>query len=290
MKDLSEAYEVLGLPEGADNEEVEKRYDLLLRQVISQQRRGEVTIDETKVHRAYNLILDIERKKKAEQFYEEKYGKHRKHAKTAEKIDHFLQYYKFHTIGAIILVIIIIFSVKGYMDQRAEKIRLANLPPANVEVVFFGEYNMYYEPPIDEILLEQFPDWQRIETDIVFVPLDPRDEFEMAMLQRSVITLMSEKPEIFIMDRENFEKNVRLGLFVKLDEIFMGTNNILSDPDRIVYARGEEDVIDHAYGIDISDNLAPLLPGLGQDMVAGISIHADEKMYNALQFIRKFMD
>lgn len=289
MKDLSEAFAALGLPEDASKEDIEKRYDLLLRQARSQQRRGEQIIDEALVHKAYNFILDIERKKRAEEFYEATYGKHKKYAHTAEKIDHFFQYYKLHVIGAIIVAIVIAFSIKGYLDQRAEKIRLANLPPASVSVHFFGEYNMYYEEPFDEMLVAYFPDWERIEADISFVPLEPRDEFEIAMLQKSVITLMSEKPEIFIMDRGNFEKNAFMGLFVKLDELFMGTNNLLTNPDQIVYAQGDDDLIEHAYGIDVTAKMAEVLPGLGREYIAGVSVHADENIYNALRFIKTFM-
>lgn len=283
--DLNKAYEALGLPVDASREDIEHRYGLLMRQARAQQRRGEVTIDEAAVHRAYRLIIEEQRRQAIEQYELEKYGSD-KRAQTAEKVDHFIHYYKFHVIFAIIALILIIMGVKSYLDKSAEKARLAALPPAEVSVIFMGHFAANF-PDIEETLLSFFPNWLRIDAQIHYVTVEPRDQYEIAMLQKSVITLMSERPDIYIMDRANFERVAKQGLFIPLEGIYMGGNDVLADKGNILYLRAEDDTKEHAYGVYLR-NMPDMIPGLGYEMIAGITVHS-ENTSNALKFMKQFM-
>ena len=104
MEDLKQAYELLGLQEGADREEVEKRYFLLIRRTRTSKQRAEATgqADVSSspsledVNHAYKLILAAEDQKTNEAFNVNAYGKYKKMAGSAAKVDHFFSYYKFH--------------------------------------------------------------------------------------------------------------------------------------------------------------------------------------------------
>lgn len=289
MNNLEEAFKALGLPSDASREEIEKRYDLLLRQARAQQRRGEVIIDEALVHRAYRAINEQHLKEASQQYYLKNYGSDEKGARTKEKIDHFFHYYKFHVIFSILALVLIIMGVNSYLDRRAENARLAALPPVDVSVMFFGEYSGNY-PEFDETLLEQFPGWVRIDTEVAFVPVEPRDQYEVAMLQKSAITLMESEHDIYILDRANFERLLHLDLFVQFESLYLGANDVLADKSKVIYARTEDDNTDYAYGIDISEALTALLPGLGEEMIAIMTPYGLDNKDKALRFIKQFID
>lgn len=289
VEDLKQAYEAIGLPENSSREKVEKRYDILLRQARSQQQRGDVTIDEAIIHQAYRLIIQDERKKSQDEYNLKTYGKHKKHAESAEKVDHFFQYYKLHVIGVILVIVLIVFGIKGIIDHRAEQEALSKLPPIDVSVMFFGEFNSDVNS-IEETLLPLFPEWGRIEADVVYVPLEPKNEYDMAMLQKSTITLMTEKPDLFIMDRGNFQRLGNQGLFVKLDELDLASHEALSDPNIAIRAQTEDDSKEYLYAIDITEAMIDNFPNLGREMVIGLTFHADENKDKAIQFIEYFLE
>lgn len=288
MKNLEEAFKALDLPTDASKEDIEKRYDLLLRQVRAQQRRGEVILDEALIHRAYRFIIEEQRKEASEQFYIKNYGSNEKGARTKEKIDHFFHYYKFHVLFSILALIMVFMIVDTYLDKQAEKARLAALPPTDVSVIFFGEYYGQQYHTIEETLLEQFPGWLRIDAEVTFVPIEPRDQYEIAMLQKSAITLMNEEPDIYILDRANFDRLLGLDFFIQFDSLFMGAHDVLADKSKVVYGRMENDTTDYVYGIDVSEALTSLFPGLGEEMIAILTPYGLENKDNALRFIKQF--
>jgi hypothetical protein len=289
MDNLKQAYAALGLPENSSRESVEKRYDILLRQARSQQQRGEESIDEALVHQAYRFIIQDDRKKSQDEYNLKTYGKHKKHAESVEKVDHFFQYYKLHVIGAILVILLIVFGIKGYVDHRAEQDRLSKLPPPDLSVLFFGEFNADYDS-VEEVLLPLFPEWERIDGKVVYVPLEPKNEYDMAMLQKSTLALVTEKPELFVMDRGNFLRLMNQGLFIPLEDLDLASNELVSDSDIALRAQTEEDTTDHLYAIDLTEALTEIFPQLGREMVIGITLHADENMDNAIQFIEYFLE
>lgn len=288
MTNLDEAFKVLGLPSDASKEEIEKRYDLLLRQARAQQRRGEVIIDEAAVHRAYQAIVELERREASQQYYIKNYGSDEKKARRKEQIDHFIHYYKFHVLFSIFALILIIMGINTVIDKRAEKARLAALPPTDVYVIFFGEYTPNY-PSVEETLLAQFPNWLRVDAQVTFVPENPRDHYEIAMLQKSAITIMNEEPDVYILDRSNFDRLLHLDFFVQFDSLFMGANDVLADKSKVIYAQAEGDQTEYAYGIDLSESLTELFPGLGEEMIAIMTPYGLNNKDNALRFIKQFI-
>lgn len=289
MDDIRQAYAALQLPEDASRESVEKRYDILLRQARSQQSRGEVIIDEALVHQAYRMIIQNERQKSQDEYNLKTYGKHKKHAESAEKMDHFFQYYKFHVIGVILAIVLIVFSIKGFVDYRAEQHRISKLPPIDVTIMFYGEFNAEYSS-LDEIILPLFPEWKRIDTQIVYVPLEPKNEYDMAMLQKSTVSLVTEKPEVFIMDRGNYLRLMNQGMFIKLEELGLTSHEAFSDSEIAVKGQTEEDTKEHLYAIDMTEELTKIFPQLGREMIVGVTLHAADNPDKAIRFVEYFLD
>ncbi|BBH18704.1 hypothetical protein Back11_00490 [Paenibacillus baekrokdamisoli] len=301
MGDLKKAYELLGLQENADKEEVEKRYFILIRRTRSIKQREEAEGQEElaapnieEINRAYKLILAHNDEITKEAFNENAYGKYKKMAGSAEKVDHFFSYYKFHLLGSIALILILIFGIKAYVDNRHEQAELAKLPPADVTVAFFGEYGnksgSYPSSedikPMETALLSQFPEWKRVIAFITYVPSEMKSQQDSALIQKSMLDLMTNKTDMYIMDRVNFLKLAQDGALAPLD------NKLdTAFKDKAVKAVNKDaSNSEHIYGYDVSNSsLIKGLPILGKEYIAGIRFDA-KKPDDATHFIEKYLN
>lgn len=262
---LKQAYAVLGLPEDASKDAVDEKYFMLLKKG-----RHDKSIDLDAVSKAYKLIVSHELEK-AKAAYEEQHYR----SPLRSKLDHYWHYYKWHAIGAVVLLIVIISLINTYLDKRAERIALENLPPAALEVLFFGQFFSESERIDAEPLLAHFPDWPRIEVKVSYVPEEARSEYDVAMQKRSVITLMTEKPDLFIVDRVNFDRLALQGAFLPLEEWF-DVNTM--DSSRIVKGQREEDDAPLGFGIRIGADRVfqelGIADGGGRERIAALRFDA----------------
>ncbi|MBB6674761.1 J domain-containing protein [Cohnella nanjingensis] len=293
MDELKQAYDVLGLSENADKEELENRYYILVRRARAQKMRegdaedGALRVDEEAISRAYRYIKDYEETQAKAAFTEQNYGKYKKMAGRAQKWDHFLHYYKFHILGGILLLIAIGYGIKSYVDHKHEQAELAKLPPANLSVMFYGNY--FYgdgmaadTKPLGEDILKQFPDWQRVIADLTYVPSDTKSEQDMALIQKSMLVLMTDKSDLYIMDKLNFAKLAPQGALKPLD----GESGIPADLQ--MKSKTEEDTSEHVYGVDLSGTtMAKELGVNGTEFIAGIRANAKHPE-EALTYIKHF--
>lgn len=242
--ELKQAYEILGLPEDATRDQVENRYFILLKKSRSDQSRiqsGDETPapDLAEVNRAYNLILGIE---------SEKTGTIKKQSKFA----HFMYYYKNHLIISIIIVLVAGYMVKEGIDKRREA---ANLPPASLSMSVFGNFYFADVEILEQNLLKLFPDWKRIAMTHTYVPSEIKSEQDMAMQQKSVLSLMTEQSNLYILDPKNFVSLASQGALVRLDKL-EGWSSLQVPPDMLRSVQAEEDTAAMPYGIDITGNPA----------------------------------
>lgn len=300
MEDLKQAYELLGLQEGADREEVEKRYFLMIRRTRTSKQRAEATGQADvsaspsleDVNHAYKLILAAEDEKTNEAFNVNAYGKYKKMAGSAAKVDHFFSYYKFHLLGSIAVILILIFGIKAYVDHRHEQAELAKLPPADVTISFFGEYinDKGSYPTSDDVkpmeskLLAQFPEWKRVVVFLTYVPSEMKSEQDSALLQKSMLELITNKPDLYILDKVNFIKLAADGALLPLDDKL----STLDKDKAVKLATKDDPSTEHVYGYDITaSSLIKGLPLIGKEYIAGVRFDA-KKVDGALHLIEKY--
>jgi len=276
--ELKKAYEKLGLPEDATREQVENRYFILLKRARSEQSRtdsgeddGE-SLDLKEINRAYNIVIGIESEKIST-------------VEKQTKLGHFFYYYKFHVIIGIIILLVAGYSIKEGIDKRREA---ANTPPANLTVSVFGNFYFADTELLEQNMLKLVPEWQRIATSLVYNPPEVRSEQDMALQQKSVLMLITERADLYITDEKNFDNLASQGAFVKLDDFVVKTG--LSIPDtKIKKAKDEEEPSELAYGIDITGN--PIFKGVemtGEREIVAIRAK-EEKWADASLLLKKLV-
>lgn len=295
MDELKKAYETMGLPEFTIKEEVEKRYTMLMRQARtrSQQKQGAEDAEDSfaKINQAYRLILEHEDRKLTDAFNEQEYGKFKKMAGQAQKMDHFWRYYKFHTIGAIAAVALIIYGIISFIDYREEQERLANLPPVDLNISFMGNYMLREdapkEEPLEKALLTAFPDWKRFVATVTFVPADQQNQY--AYMQKAMLVLATENPDVYIMDRNIFQWVGVQGMLLNLDNDASGELKPLLKDGLTLKLKTDEDTEEHVYGIDLTDTaIVDDLPLYKEDMIIGIRVDS-KNPDKAKEFIKKYL-
>lgn len=300
MDQLKEAYERMGLPEDATREQLDDRYTLLMRQTRSQQRREPDRAEEiearfAEITKAYKFILDEENRKSLEELNQKRYGKFKKLAGTAEKTDHFFRYYKFHLLGGIAILGILVYIAISIFNHQAEKERLAKLPPVDLSVMFLGTY---FNPdggtdvkPIEDAILAQFPEWKRVTVNINYVPaLDSNNPQDAAMLQKAMLVLATERPDLYIMDKNAFDWVGNQGMVRPLETEVNGELKALVTPEMLLKGVDEENGTEHVYAVDImGSKLGEEIPIIKNEMYAGIR-EGTEKDANAKLFIQRYLE
>lgn len=300
MDSMKEAYERLDLTEDASRDELEERYTLLMKQFRSEQRRNPDNADEiearfSEITKAYKFILEEEHRRSVEEMARQRYAKFKGFAGTAEKIDHFLRYYRFHLLGAIAVIGIIVYAVISFINHQEEKQRLASLPPVDLSVMFLGTYMLGDAgtdfTPIEEAILAQFPEWRRVEVTLTYVPpLDSNNPQDAAMLQKALLMLSTERPDMYIMDQNAFHWVGHQGMLQSLEPALQGELQDLVVPDQILSASIEEDGPEAPVLIDImGSQLEEQLPLLRNEYYAGIRESA-ERSEQAVTFIKRYLE
>ncbi len=294
MEQLKKAYSTMGLADTATREEVEKRYETLMRQSRTRAKQQQAGAEESfaEVTQAYKLILQHEDQKITEAFNEQEYGKYRKMAGQAQKIDHFWRYYKFHTLGAIAAVALIIYGIISFINYREEQERIANLPPVDLNVSIMGNFilkeDVPKEEPVEQALLAAFPEWKRFVTTTTFVPAD--ESMQYAYLQKALLVLATENPDVYVMDRSIFEwVGNQQDLLLNLDDWAEGEFKPLLSDGVALKLQPQEQTTEHVYAFDLTKSkLAEHLPMYHNELIVGIRSNA-KNVDNAKAFIRKYL-
>ena len=292
MEQIEQAYRKLGLTPYATKEEVDDRYESLLKKERAKIKRGESTLDNqefAEITKAYREILDYETKKYTEAFEAQEYGKYKGMADKAKKIDHFWRYYKVHTFTVIAIIAIVIYGVVAYMDKQEQKRYEASLPPIDLRISFLGEFfdvtnsNMEMQATEDKLLAD-FNEYQRIETDIIYVPTDP--SMQATYLQKAMALIMVEKPDLYIMDEPMAQWATNTDMFVPLDDIPELAHLMESKYAKTTVNQDTNET--YTYGIELNEtSLSQDLQVAYPTLITGIRLDAPNKE-KALDFIIKY--
>lgn len=198
-----------------------------------------------------------------------------------KRMDNFFYHYKLHTIIGFILLIFIGSVIYTTTNNQIENYQAKDLPPADIEILLFGDYKVGIEQAILENNLQAtFPEWETINLSIEYAPSDTASHEDIAAMQRSLAVLHTETPDIYIFDRSQFDKFIEDGTFTRLDDYF-------SDEKRFVTYQKQVDEQPYVYGIDITDS--PIFSEIEISEKDKIAIISNKTLVldNALHFIKQ---
>lgn len=274
--DIKEAFKLLELPEGSTMDEVEKQYMTWIKRARAFQDLpdGEKPFDINKITEAYNIIKHVN-----------EYGSISKEENKSfkNKLQHFLHYHKLHIVGVIILLIFVGSIIQTIVSNHQEKKELASLPPEDLGIMLYGDYFLLGSDvtPVSENVLSIFPTWKRVTINSNYAPTEINDTMDAGNQQKSIITLMNDQSDVYIVGEENFDQLMQL-------EVFQPLEPSLKDQvqeDDLIYAKSPEDESEQLYGVVMDDRT--LFEGLEvkkNRKIAAIRVDADNKD-NAMKLI-----
>src|SRR5690625_1477733 len=229
--DLNKAYNILGLPEDCSLEELEEQYFLLTDKKI--------TLDELEdIQDAYNVVkahINEVNPPPKDPF--------------KKRVGDFLFHYKNHLILGIIGVLIVGSFGYSINNGQIEKAREANKPPADLNIMLFGNYPDEEPTTLENNILEKFTTWDDVNVQLVYSPTDVGSEFDIGSLQKSRIELATSEPDLYIFDLYHLELFMEEGAFFSLDAF----KNEEHTEDRWHQYQLMDDEEMRIYGLDISD-------------------------------------
>lgn len=265
--DLHTAYRVMGLSEDCSLEELEEQYYLLTDKKINLDQLEEIQT-------AYNTIKSHIYKVNPPPKPPFK-----------KRIEDFLFLYK----NRIILIIIGVLIVGGFgytiINGQIERIREANRPPADIDIMFFGNYPEEDISPLEDRILELLPTWEEVDVSLVYSPIEINSEFDIGSMQKSRIELATTTPDLYIFDQYHLELFMEQGIFFSMDEF----RNEPHTEDRWHLFQLEDDDEEHIYGLDISDlDLFSDLPIDPHEKIAVMRLDSDNEE-NVLEFLHTIL-
>ncbi|WP_339255774.1 hypothetical protein NST69_11050 [Paenibacillus sp. FSL P2-0089] len=254
-ENLKQAYVQLGLPETVTREELNKRFDLLLKR-----RRALTTEEEIAAYeadfRAYKLILDTWDEQEIQKAEDERLAKYGRFSGTASKWETFMRLYRTHVILGIIGLLVVIFGGKALYDNYQHRQYLASLPPVDAKIMFIGNFGVTdtsgKTEELEKAIIAAYPEWKRVETVMTYLPRtgEGSDSLDMNYMQKAVVELAANRPDILILDEATVKWIGGQTGFQNLEPITTD-GKLAADDTRMQWGVNEDTGKNELYGVDI---------------------------------------
>lgn len=260
-----QAAEILGISTNATKNDLEKRYDIILKKYKAMKSDGSLDDKAEQTFKdqtdAYRILMGyevndpaVQRKETSTDKALEKVGLDR------GKVGNFFYYHKYHII-AILLAVIAVFFVAKEIITKVE-------PDAQIGLM--GEV---YQDDFDKLkdrITEKIPELKEIQFDSSMMSNNFSTGQDYAYIQKAQILLLASDIDVFILNKYAYDFFVQNGAFMNLDEYVKKYSLDVSKSEglkeRVVdewetpddnTTRKPKSYIDSEpklYGIDISDN------------------------------------
>lgn len=273
MLELKSAYEILGLKENANRDELEKRFEYLIRKSKSakmmedsNQQNYILNLDE--ISEAYNRIISNELEILKNE--EEKRNPRKPNpifkllGVDEKKARNYIHYRKFHYIFGFIGILLLAYFIKT---------AIFHVNP-DVSMAFIGQ--IYYNETsiLEEKIKANDPDIKEIGIDGAMLTGDSKNMQESAMLQKAMVLLAAGDIDILVLDKANFDRYSKQGAFSNLDDL---VSKLGLDKSRYkdYILKTTEDKEEHVYGIDInSSKILKEAKIVGNNIMVAIRVNA----------------
>jgi len=279
--DKKDAYQILGLKEGASKEQIQNKYNILVKRyrMSSDKDDKNSQMDIEKIDMAYNLLMGYHIEEPTESRPNKPNPILKKMGVDEKKAENFLYYYKFRIIVAIVLIIFAAFFIKDIVGKI----------PSDLDVAIVGEIFNNDTELFKQNVMDKMPELREMSIDTATFLKDMDGQMEYAMNMKTMVLFGAGTVDIFFMDKDTYERFGSQGAFVNLDEV-AGKLKVDEDKNSDLLLKTEEVQEEHLYGIDVSDSKLLKESGvIGERIIAAIRV--DAKHYeNAMRMLELLLE
>lgn len=288
MSELKNAYEVLGLNENASREELEKRFEFLMRKnkaaILSEgEEKENANLNMDEISNAYNKIISIQLdliEKEEEKRNPRKPNPIFKLLKVDEKkARNYIYYHKFHYILGLIGLLVLIYMVKTIVFQVNPEMNMGFIGP-----IYYNDTSI-----LKEKIETAIPEIKGIGFDGAMLTGDLKNPQESAMVQKVMVLFAAGNMDIYILDKTDYLKFANQGAFNSLDSV-VSSLEIDKSKYQDLILKPQEETKEHVYGIDISNSsLLKESKIAGKEMIVAFKIDTKkfDKSVKILQLLLK---
>ncbi|AUS98155.1 hypothetical protein CDQ84_10560 [Clostridium thermosuccinogenes] len=255
MSEAKNNYEILGLKQGATREEIEKKYDILLKAYRAKKISGELSEEDEKewnaITEAYRELVEYKSKSAMKPepispFHEKVNKLIRKMGMDDKKVNNFFHYHSKHILIGIIVLIVLAVSIRSCVT--------AVQPDFNI--VFIGEFFMNDTEAMAEKIKTGVPDIK--EPGIQIMTISKSGDAENAQMdyaaRMKIMAMMgTAEIDVMILDKTQFEIYGKQEALMDLQS-FVEEAQISDELTKDCWLEIEETKEVHLYGIDVSES------------------------------------
>jgi len=276
--DIKEAYEILGLTEGANRVEIEKKYGKLVRKHHVDKSENSIM---DKINEAYNrlianeneIIEAAEPKKKPNPLFKA-FGLNEK------KTSNFIYYYKFHFIIGLILILCTVYLLNSMFNRHTP----------DLNVMFVGEYltntdDSNIAESIKKEINKNYPEIKDIKIQLINAASDVKTQQDATLITKANLEILYGEEDVVILDKKTYSDSVESGVYLNLDSFTdkLGID-IKANKDYKDLIKGQKEP--HLYGVDVG--LSKIVKNsdiIGKEYIASIRT-GGKRLENAKKFLK----
>ncbi|OPX45380.1 hypothetical protein CLHUN_07500 [Ruminiclostridium hungatei] len=232
---LQDARKILGVTKASSKEEIEKKYDVILKKYKILKMEGNLDQEaETEFQKstdAYRIIMGyeveepvVEKKETYTDKAFEKIGIDRK------KADNFFHYYKVHIIIGIIAVIIAAIFIHSIVT-RVEP---------DTTIGLLGEVNYDVQEGFKQKIVENLPELKVVAVDSAVLSTSLEDAQSYSYWQKALVMIAASDIDVYLVNKYAFENYAINGAFMALDDIAKDNDIDVSKSDYLKLRAVEE--------------------------------------------------
>ncbi len=270
--DLKQAYEVMGVGEDANKDQIYKRYDVLLKKLRNELQSG-LSQDEynarlEELNQAYNLLMGYDTSDIPEEFHENKLLSKIGISKDKQKkLKNFLYYYKYIILVSLFIIISLTLTVRSIVTRVKPDLNIA----------FIGSIFCTDEEALAQKIKDNFPVPVEPGIDGAFIS-GPNDPNAPTMMNKIMVLLAAADTDLVVLDKHYFELYAKQGAFESLEPIADQLGIDREKNKDFILESNDNPGQELLYGVDVSDSdLFGPPEVIGEEKIAAISVRVKNR-------------
>lgn len=211
---MQEARKILGITKGSLKDDIEKKYDVIMKKYRILKNSGMLNVKEEedfeKKTEAYRIVMgyevDMPKIDRKETYVDKAFVKA---GVDRKKADNFFHYYKYHMLISIVAIIVVILTVRSFVI-RVEP---------DINIGFMGEVNQQAFDTLGTKIKANVPEIKEVAFDSATLTDNYNDPQAYAYMSKAMVLLSASDTDLFILSKYAYNRYANTGPFMKLDDV-----------------------------------------------------------------------